>query len=453
MSNFIKLKKGFDIKLFGAADKSLLEVSQPELFALKPTNFQGILRPKVMVEPGQNVKAGTPLFFDKKKDSVMFCSPVSGEVVEVVRGEKRKLLEIRILADKENEFEAFDSYSTSDLKNLGAAEARDQMLKSGVWPNIVERPYGVVANPGERPKSIFISGFDSNPLAPDYGFAFKGEEQNFQAGIEVLSKFTDGHIHLGISAASEIDSVFANVEGVQVHKFSGPHPAGNVGIQIHHIDPINRDEIVWTLTPQGVIEVGRLFLSGKYDSSRLIALTGSEVSQTGYYKTYAGASIKKLIADRIKTDHVRYISGNVLTGERIPADGYVGYFASQVTVIPEGDEYEFLGWMKPSAKKLSTHRAIGLFSFLNKGPFRVDTNTNGERRAFVQTGSFESVLPMDIYPTHLIKAIMAEDYDEMEALGIYEIIEEDFALCEFVDVSKHDIQKIVREGLDLMQYS
>ena len=453
MSNFIKLKRGFDIKLFGAAEKTLLEVQQPELFALKPTDFQGVLRPKVMVEVGQNVKAGTPILFDKKKDSVMFCSPVSGEVVEIVRGEKRKLLEVRILADSNIEFETFNTYSTSDIKNLGAAEARELLLKSGVWPNIIERPYGVVANPNDRPKAIFISGFDSHPLAPDYGFLYKGDEQSFQAGVDVLSKFTDGQVHLGLSGTGEVDSVFSSVEGVQVHKFAGPHPAGNVGVQIHHIDPINKGDIVWTLSPQGVIEVGRLFLEGRYDTSRLVALTGSEVSKTGYFKTYAGASIKKLVADNLNNDHVRYISGNVLTGERISAEGFVGFFAQQVTVIPEGDQYEFLGWIKPSATKLSTHRALGLFSFLNKGPFKVDTNTNGEKRAFVQTGSFESVLPMDIYPTHLIKAIMAEDYDEMEALGIYEIVEEDFALCEFVDVSKHDIQKIVREGLDLMQYS
>jgi Na+-transporting NADH:ubiquinone oxidoreductase subunit A len=453
MSNIIKLKKGYNINLYGAAEKTFLDAPQPELFAIKPTDFQGLLRPKVLVEVGQNVKAGTPILFDKKKDSVMICSPVSGEVVDIVRGEKRKLLEVRILADSGIEYETFDSYSTSDLNNLGASEVRDHMLKSGVWSNIIERPYGVVANPNGRPKAIFISGFDSSPLAPDYGFIFKGEENNLQAGINALSKLTDGSIHLSLSATGEIDSVFSNVEGVEIHRFAGPHPAGNVGVQIHHIDPINKGDTVWTLTPQGVIEIGRLFLTGKYDTSRVIALTGSEVAKTGYYKTYAGASIKKVVEGNLTNDHVRYISGNVLRGERIAADGFVGFYTHQVTIIPEGDEYEFMGWIKPTTKKLSVHRAVGLFSFLNKGPFKVDTNTNGEKRAFVQTGTFESVLPMDIYPTQLIKAIMAEDYDEMEALGIYEILEEDFALCEFVDVSKHEIQKIVREGLDLMQYS
>jgi len=453
MSNIIKLKKGFDINLYGAADKTNLDLPQPELFALKPTDFHGLLRPKVMVEVGQNVKAGTPLLYDKKKDEVMYCAPVSGEVVEIVRGEKRKLLEIKILADKEIEFESFKSYSTSDINNLSYEDAREQLLKSGVWPNIIQRPYGVVADPSARPKSIFISGFDSNPLAPDYGNLYKGNEQAFQEGVNVLSKFTEGQIHIGINGTGEIASIFANLQGAQIHKFSGPHPAGNVGVQIHHIDPINKDEVVWTLTPQGVIEIGRLFLEGKYDSSRLVALTGSEVSKTGYYKTYSGASINKLIDGNLTNDHVRCVSGNVLSGTRIAADGFIGFNTQQVTVIPEGDEYEFLGWIKPTAKKLSFHRALGLFSFLNKGPFKVDSNTNGEKRAFVQTGTFEAVTPMDIYPTYLIKAIMAEDYDEMEALGIYEVVEEDLALCEFVDVSKHEIQKIVREGLDLMQYS
>ena len=239
-----------------------------------------------------------------------------------------------------------------------------------------------------------------------------------------------------------------------INKVSGPHPAGNVGVQIHHIDPINKGDVVWTVNPYGVIQIGKLFLEGVYDASKIVALAGSEVKNPQYYKTYAGTSIKKMVANNINSDNVRYISGNVLTGEKIAEDGHVGFFDHMVSVIPEGDYYEMLGWIKPTTEKLSFQKAFGLLSFLKgKKEFVVDTNTKGEPRAFVQTGVFEKVLPMDILPTYLLKAILAEDFDDMEALGIYEIIEEDLALCEFVDVSKHEIQSIVREGLDLVHYS
>ena len=454
MSKFIKLKKGFDINLLGKAEKRIADCPQPKTFALKPTDFQSITRPKLLVKEGDNVKAGTPLFYDKQNEQVMFAAPVSGEVVEIRRGAKRKLLEIKILADKTVEYEAFDSHSVSDLKNLSREKAEEQMVRSGVWPNLIQRPYGIVANPADTPKAIFISGFDSHPLAGDYNFMLKGVDQHFQAGIDVLSKFSQGQIHLNINAKDEVPTAFASAKGIQQNKFSGPHPAGNVGVQMHHIDPINKGEVAWTISPFGVVQIGKLFLEGKYDASKIVALTGSEVNNPQYYSTFAGASINKMIDGNIKSDNVRYISGNVLTGEKIPADGYIGFYDDQITVIPEGNQYEFLGWIMPTAKKLSFHRAFGLLSFLNgKKDYTLTTNTNGEDRAFVQSGTFEKVVPMDILPTHLLKAILAEDYDEMEALGIYEVIEEDMALCEFVDVSKHDVQAIVREGIDLIQNS
>ncbi len=248
--------------------------------------------------------------------------------------------------------------------------------------------------------------------------------------------------------------MFAQAQGVELNKFSGPHPAGCVGVQIHHIDPINKGDVVWTINPAGVIQIGKLFLSGVYDASRIIALTGSEVKSPQYYKTYIGASIKKFVEKNLKNDHVRFISGNVLTGTQIPRDGFIGFYDQQITVIPEGDYFEFLGWISHTPNKLSFQRAWGLLSFLNqKKEFVLDTNTHGEERAFVQTGVFEKVIPMDILPGFLIKSIIAEDFDEMEALGIYEVIEEDLALCDFVDVSKHDIQGILREGIELLRNS
>lgn len=454
MGKFIRLKKGFDINLAGRAALQLASPEQPEVFAIKPTDFQGVYMPRLMVKEGDNVKAGSPLFHDKKKEEIIFAAPVSGEVVEIKRGEKRKILEVKILADRSVDYITFNKYSVSDIANLDREAAQKQLLASGVWTNLIQRPYGIIADPAETPKSIFISAFDSHPLAADYNFIFKGQEQFFQQGIEILKKFTSGPVHLNVHSEREISPVFSQAKGVELNKFSGPHPAGCVGVQIHHLDPISKGDIVWTIGPAGVIQIGKLFLNGVYDSSKIIALAGSEVKTPQYYKTYTGASIKKFVENNLKRSNARFISGNVLTGTQIESDGFIGFYDNLVSVIPEGDYYEFLGWVKPSAKKLSFHRAWGLMSFLYpKKEYVLDTNTRGEPRAFVQTGIFEKVTPMDILPTYLLKAIIAEDFDEMEALGIYEVIEEDLALCEFVDVSKHNIQEILREGIELIRHS
>ncbi|MBL6445484.1 Na(+)-translocating NADH-quinone reductase subunit A [Fulvivirga sp. 29W222] len=454
MSKFIKLKKGFDINLAGKAEKKIVEVEQPETFAYKPSSFHGILRPKLKVKEGDTVKAGTPILFDKKNDKVLHVAPVSGEIVEIRRGEKRKILEVVILADKSIEYETFDKYTVSDINGLSRENIVDQMLGSGVWPNLVQRPYGVIADPSETPKAIFISAFDTHPLAPDYSLIFKGQDQYFQAGIDILKKLTPGAVHVNVNGDAEVSPMFAHAKNIELNKFSGPHPVGNVGVQIHHLDPINKGDVVWTVNPYGVIQIGKLFLEGKYDASRVIAVAGSEVKNPQYYKTFTGASIKRFVEGNLSNDHVRFVSGNALTGSKIAADGHLGFHDSLLTVLPEGDQYELFGWIKPTTQKLSFQRAFGLLSFLfPKKEYALDTNVKGEPRAFVQTGVFEKVTPMDVLPTYLLKAILAEDFDDMEALGIYEIIEEDLALCEFVDVSKHDVQDIVREGLNLMRYS
>lgn len=455
MSKTVKLRKGFDINLAGKAENKISDSLRSRTYALKPTDFIGMQRPKALVAVGDNVKAGTPLLLDKQNEQVNYASPVSGEVVDVKRGEKRKLLEIVILADNEIEYESFNKYSVSDLAKLERDELKAQMLKAGVWPNIITRPFGVVADANDTPKSIFISAFDSSPLAPDYNVIFKGEDHAFQAGVSVLKKLTDGLVHVNVNGNDEVNPAFLNAEGTQVNKIIGKHPAGNVGVQIHHIDPIAKGDVVWTVSPYGVIQIGKLFLEGKYDAAKTIALTGSEVSEPQYYKTYSGADVKTFTEGNLKSDHVRYVSGNVLTGESIGEGGHLGFYANQFTILPEGDYFDMFGWILPRFNKLSFHKAFGLFSFLNstKKEYVLDTNTNGEPRAFVQSGAFEKVVPMDILPVHLLKAILAEDYDDMEALGIYEVIEEDFALCEFIDVSKHNVQSILREGLNLLQYS
>lgn len=454
MSQAIKLKKGYNIKLQGVAEKKVVDFGQAATFAVKPDSFHGIVRPKLLVKEGDTVKAGSPVFYDKKNERVKFTAPVSGEVIEIRRGKKRKLNEVVILADKEVTFEAFDKHSISEITNLTREEATEKMMTSGVWVNLIQRPFGVIADADETPKSIFISAFDSSPLAPDYGYMLKDEDKNFQAGIEVLKKFTSGTIHLNIDADAEVSHLFAHAKNVQLNKFSGPHPAGNVGVQIHHLDPINKGDVVWTINPYGVVQMGKLFLEGKYDASRKVAIAGSEVENPAYVVTYTGASITNFIKENLKSENVRFISGNVLTGTKIDDDGHLGHFDHLLTVIEEGDKPEAFGWVLPQFNKPSFHRAFGLMAFLAPGKsFRVDTNTNGEPRPFVQTNVFERVTPMDVLPTYLLKAILAEDYDEMEALGIYEVIEEDLALCEFVDVSKHDVQAILREGLDLIQFS
>ena len=454
MGKFIRLKKGFDINLTGKASLKLAQTEQPETFAIKPTDFYGIYMPKVVVNEGDIVKAGSPLFHDKKKENIIFSAPVSGEVVEIKRGEKRKLLEVKILADRTVEHLLFSKYSVSEIANLTRDEIQQQLLKSGAWVNLVQRPFGVVADPGETPKSIFISGFDSHPLAPDYNFLYKGQEQYFQIGVDILKKFTEGPIHLNVHTKKEIGAIFSQAQGVELNKFSGPHPSGCVGVQIHHIDPLGKSDVVWTINPYGVIQIGKLFLNGIYDASKVLAIAGSELKDPQYYKTYTGASINKFLKNNLKQDHVRVISGNVLTGTQINKEDHIGFYDQLVSVIPEGDKYEFLGWITPSTQKLSLSRAWGLFSFLNYNKeYILDSNTKGEPRAFVQTGVFEKVTPMDVLPTHLLKAIIAEDFDDMEALGIFEVIEEDLALCEFVDVSKHNVQAILREGLELMQNS
>lgn len=449
MSKIVKLKKGFDLKLVGKAPLEAANFAPATTFAIKPTDFLGMQRPKVLVNEGDTVKAGTPILIDKAMDQVIYAAPVSGEIVEIKRGDKRKLLEIKILADQSIAHENFGKIDLNQDRDALAIK----LASTGVWPNIIQRPFGIVANPADSPKAIFISAFDTHPLAPDFGFTLKGEEKYFQAGIDALAKLTKGKVHLNVDGSKPVPAIFGGVKNAQINQFSGPHPAGNVGTQIHHLDPINKGDIAWTVSPLGVVQIGKAVLEGIYDASKLIALTGSELTKTGYVKTYSGANVSSFVKGNFNSGHVRVISGNVLTGEKVNSDGFLGFYHNQITVIPEGDYEEFLGWLKPSSSKLSFHKAIGMFSFLNKGEFKVDTNNHGEERPFVVTGVFEKVMPMDILPTYLFKAIVAEDFDEMEELGLYELVEEDVALCEFVDPSKNELQELVRHGIELLMYS
>ena len=445
-NNVIKLTKGFDIQLLGEAQRQLLDREQPPLFAIKPTDLHGLAPiPKLKAREGDEVRAGQALFFDKSLPRVHFTSPVSGEVFKVRRAQKRAITEIILLADSAMTFVEFRKIDPVTAPRERVVEL---LLASGAWTLMRQRPFHLVPDPDDAPRDIFVSCFDTAPLGPDVNMLIEGNEEAFESGLQVLGRLTDGGVHLGVSPESA--DVFRRAEGVQVHTFSGPHPAGNVGIQIHHVRPIAKGELVWTVKPQDVAIIGRLFREGIFDARRRVAVTGAEIQETGYFDTRVGASIQPMVDRNLKQDHVRFIAGNVLTGKRIPQDGFLGLFDDQVTVIEEGDEPEFMGWLLPSYPRPSMSRAF-LSSLFTDRRFRVNSNSHGELRAYVMSGEYERVVPMDMYPQHLIKAILYRDYDQMEGLGIYEVVEEDLALCEFVCTSKQPVQQILREGLDALR--
>lgn len=447
MSKIITLRKGLDINLQGKAEETLAEVPRSSEYAVSPLDFEGVT-PKLLVKVGDKVKAGTPLFFNKYNERVLFTSPVSGTVTAVNRGEKRKVLNVTVAADERTDYEEFARLEPSKASR---EEIVELLLKSGLWPMLVQRPYGIIADPNDVPKAVFISAFDSAPLAPDYNFVLQGEQKNLQAGIEVMRRLTQGKVHLSMRAGAE--GAMPSLRNVELHTFAGKHPVGNVGVQIHHIDPINKGDVVWTVNIQDLAIIGRLFNEGRVDMTKVIAVAGSEVAAPHYVRIVSGASVASILGNNIKPqkpgDSVRIISGNVLTGTKVAADGFIGFYANMLTVIPEGDKYELLGWAMPRCNKFSVSHAY--FSWLcPKKSYRLDTNLNGGERPFVVTGLYEQYLPMDIYPMYLLKACLAGDIEKMENLGIYEVVEEDFALCEFVDPSKTEIQQIIRDGINLM---
>ncbi len=442
MSGVIKIKQGLDIRLSGRTETVFAQVPQPGLFAIKPTDFFG-LKPKMVVKVGDQVQAGSVIFFDKEHPEVKFTSPVSGEVMAINRGERRVILEVIIKSDGKNDAVSFGK---CDLNNLTKEQVVETMLKSGAWTYFKQRPYNIVANPVAEPKAIFVSTFDSAPLAPDYDFVIKGNEENFQVGIDILSKIAP--VFVGVSAEST-NKVFTEAKSCTVSLFSGKHPAGCVGVQINKVNPINAGETVFTIDPQQVVAVGRLFIEGRMDYSRTIVMVGSELKKQAYVRTTVGAQLTSMLQGNIINDNVRVISGNVLTGTQVARDGFLGFYDSQVTVIPEGDNYEFLGWLAPGLNKFSLSRLF--FSWMTgKKEYTLDTNMHGEHRAFVVSNELNKVFPMDIYIEFLFKAIMAQDIDKMIELGIYEVVEEDVALCEFVCTSKLPLQKVLRDGLNLM---
>ena len=445
MANLIKLRKGLDINLKGKAAAEVVAVKEPGFYALCPDDFTGVT-PKVVVKEQEYVMAGGPLFIDKNHPEVQFVSPVSGVVTSVERGARRKVLSITVEAAQEQDYEEFGKENVS---KMDAVSVKAALLKSGMFAFIKQRPYDIVADPTVAPRAIFVSAFDTNPLAPDFELALKGEEANFQTGLDALAKIAKTYLSISVNQKA---AALTQAKNVTLTVFDGLHPAGNVGVQINNIAPINKGETVWTIDPQAVIFIGRLFNTGHVDLTRLVAVTGSEVKKPSYCKLKVGALLTNVFAGNVSTDkNLRYISGNVLTGKQITANGFLGAFHSQVTVIPEGDDvHEMLGWIMPRFDQFSTSHSY--FSWLmGKKEYTLDARVKGGERHMIMSNEYDRVLPMDIMPEYLIKAIIAGDIDRMEALGIYEVAPEDFALCEFVCSSKMELQRIVREGLDMLR--
>ena len=446
MSNNIYLKKGLNLPISGEADQKVKKVIVPDTVAVKPTDFRGLV-PKLLVREGDSVLAGTPVLADKMSQNILFVSPVSGTVAKIVRGEKRKLLEVCIQADAEQKYVDF---GIKNVESLTAEQIKESILAAGLWPAITQRPYGIIANPAVKPKAIFVSAFSTAPLAADTEFALKDEFDYIQTAINALSRLTDGGVHLSLNAANYSSTVFHKLENVIQHTFEGKHPAGNVGVQIHHISPIRKGETVWTVSMHMLAAIGKLFMTGKYDVRRKIAVTGPMAIEPAYVEAYPGTSVKSLKDFYNPSLDLRYISGDVLTGTNVGKNGYIGFHDNQVTILEEGDKYEMLGWAKPFRPSLfSSSRTY--FSWLTpKKKYDMDTNLHGGPRAFVVNDVYGNVLPMDIYPVYLLKACLAQDIDKMEKFGIYEVLEEDFALCEYVCPSKIEIQQIISDGIALM---
>lgn len=447
MANMIKIKKGLDIKLKGRAAETIVKTPRATLYGISPDDFHGVV-PKVVVKPGDRVLAGSPLMVDKNCPEIKFVSFVSGEVVAVNRGERRKVLDIQVKPDQDGVEQM--KFESIDLSKASAEQIKASMLEMGLWPFIKQRPYDVIANPNETPRDIFVTGFDSAPLAPSYDTILKKEEiEELQVGLTALTKLTTGKVYLAVRSGSAL----ANVKGVEVVIVDGPHPAGNVGVQIHNISPINKGETVWTLNALDLSLIGKSLRNGALASTRKIAIVGSEVASPCYTETIIGSQISPLVeGNLVKGDcNLRFIAGNVLTGRKVSTNSFLSPYVHQITVIPEGDDvHEMFGWAMPGFDKMSASKSYFSWLFPNR-EYRMDARIRGGVRAIIMSGEYDNVLPMDILPEFLIKETLAFNIEKMENLGIYEVAPEDFALCEFVDTSKLPIQHIIRTGLDQLR--
>ena len=443
MANVIKLHKGLDINLQGKAEEKKIQLKSNGKYALVPDDFEGVT-PKVVVKEGDAVKAGDALFVNKQYPEVKFASPVSGTVSAVVRGERRKVLCVKVDADAQ---QSYVDFGKKDVSKLDGKAVIDALLEAGIFGYINQLPYAVSTNPTVMPKAIFVSALRDKPLACDFEYEVTGQEQDFQTGLTALSKIAKTYLGVGVGSKLE------GAKDVEVTVFEGKCPAGNVGVQVNHLDPVNKGEVVWTIgDPTVVLFIGRLFNTGKVDLKRTVALCGSEIKSPAHVDMLVGEELSTLLSNSYDAQKsVRIINGNVLTGKPTTKEGFLGAHTSEITVIPEGDDAdETLGWILPRFKQFSVSRSY--FSWLcGKKQYALDARVKGGERHMIMSGEYDKVLPMDIYGEYLIKAIISGDIDRQEALGIYEVSPEDFALAEFVDSSKLELQRIVREGLNILR--
>ena len=446
MANVIKLRKGLDINLKGKAAKQKFSVKAAAQYALVPDDFVG-MTPKVVVREGDKVKAGDALFVNKKQTDVKFASPVSGVVLAVVRGGRRKVLRVVVEADKDQQYVDFGQKQVASLDGDAVVKA---LLEAGLFGYINQLPYAVSTTPDQKPRAVFVSALRDMPLAGDFEYELQGNEEDFQTGLTALSKVAP--VYLGIGA-KQTSKALTEAKDVEVNVFDGPCPAGNVGVQVNNIAPVNKGEVVWTVNPTAVIFFGRLFRTGKVDLRRLVAVAGSEITKPEYAEVLVGQPIADLLEGKLAAkDHLRIINGNPLTGRKATKDDFVGGHTSEITVIPEGDNVdEMLGWILPRTNDFSVSRSYFSWLFGKNKEYALDARVKGGERHMIMSGEYDKVLPMDIYAEYLIKAIIAGDIDRMEQLGIYEVAPEDFAVAEFVDSSKLELQHIVRQGLDMLR--
>lgn len=442
MSNDIRIKRGLTLRLKGEAEKTLVDAPRSKTFAIKPPDFHSVV-PKMVVKEGATVQAGDELFFSKYTPEVRFTSPVSGTLKEIKRGEKRRIMEVILEADSADSYREF---GVTDPVSADAEAVKNRILESGCWAFINQRPYDIIADPKDTPKAIFVSAMNTAPLSADVDLILKDRIEAFQAGINALTKLTPGKVHVSVEKGS---TLFSGLKNAELHNVSGPHPAANVGVQIHNIDPVNAGERVWTVNPEDVANIGDLFLTGKFTATRTVAVVGTEAKDRKYFRTKIGANVGSLVG-KVDEDNVRTISGDVLTGQKVSDTGHIGFFPNELTLIPEGNKYRMFGWLPFTYNNIHSNSRTSLSWLFPKKKYEVNTNLNGEERALVVTGEMEEVMPMDIYPMQLLKACMAGDIEKMENLGIYEVAPEDFALVDYVNTSKIEAQEIIRLGLDLM---
>ena len=446
MSQDILIKKGLSINIKGVAQKEIKKIPLTKFYGHNLDDFH-LLIPKLEVKVGDYVKRGQPLFYSKLNDTIKFVSNVSGYVKDIVRGERRKILNIIIERDKKD---SVQKNTILPLPKLDSAIIIKSLLSSGCWPFIKQRPFDIIADPSRIPKSIFISCFDSAPLSVDYSFILNDRLDHFKYGLSILKKLVSGNLFLGLNSSQKL--LASELEDFNVNFFNGPHPSGNVGVQIHHIDPINSGDIVWVLKPEDVAIIGEFFKTGEFNPTRTLAVSGPPVKSPKYFRLTIGAQLDSVLSnvELVEDTELRYINGNVLTGKTVSPNGFLGFYNNNLSVLKEGNNYKLFGWIPfinnkvPSIYKTS-------FSWLSNGrPKDYDTNLNGEERAFVATGEMENVFPMDIYPMQLIKECLIGDIEKMEKLGIYEVSPEDFGLIDYSSSSKIEAQTIIREGLDYL---